>query len=64
MSYKNGQRVVKVIGHRIEGTIIPPFDIGTLPPATEDAVWVEWSDGSKGWIDPDMIVIAENATFA
>jgi hypothetical protein len=53
-----GDRVVKNMGCRMEGTVIPPFshkeaDDGTYrPPLTRDKpVWVRWSDGSRGWIN-------------
>lgn len=57
MKFLKGQRVVKTMGCRMEGTVIPSFpledaDDGTYrsPASHEKPVWVKWSDGTKGWI--------------
>lgn len=63
-----GQRVVKTMGCRMEGSVIPPFnwkeaDDGTYrSPERADGkvVWVQWADGSRGWICESHVAQAED----
>ena len=56
MKFKTGDRVVKVMGVRMEGKVIPEFswkaaDDGTYrPPMSSGVVWVEWENGTRGWV--------------
>jgi hypothetical protein len=55
--YKVGDSVKKTMGCRLQGRVIKPISINQYtdgsyrpPHRHEKVVYVEWDDGTKGWI--------------
>ena len=69
-TFKTGDRVVKIAGSRLEGKIIPDFSlrladgISYRPPVVSGVVWVEWQDGTSGWVSEVAIRMRWTLTSA
>src|SRR5208282_4645232 len=64
--FQIGQRVQKTMGVRLTGRVIAPvprsqWSDGTYraPNSRDQAVWVQWSDGTKGWVSAGHLAPAE-----
>jgi len=61
--FRVGERVIKTMGVRMEGTVVPRFDWkksndGTYraPLSNETPVWIEWDNKTRGWISKSFLM--------
>jgi hypothetical protein len=54
-----GDRVVKIVGERLEGKVVSPFSVVHYRQPIGRVVFVSWEDGSRGWIDDSAVVLAQ-----